>query len=269
MNHQKVRTTLDLVVTAAVVLVSAIWLMARFSPASPDPKTGVPIPSEPQSLLHAATKGSNTAPIVLIEFTDFECPYCGRFARDQMQQILKTYVESGQVQVAVRHLPLPMHPKAPSAAAAAECARRQGKFWEMHDELFRDGASREAVSITQAAKSLSLNMDDFDRCLSTEGPIAVKADADLAKKLGVSGTPSFLIGRRVDGDRVQVYTVFPGSLPIDGFREAFDSGLAKRADFQWLPVTVGLFSVGLIVLAVGAVAKRRKTLNQLAPSREV
>lgn len=130
------------------------------------------------SLDGAATKGDRKAKVALIEYSDFQCPFCGRFARETLPQLDEKYVRPGKVLVAFRHLPLPIHALAQRAAEAAECAGQQNKFWLMHDFLFRDSGQLAESKLTSSAAGLGLNDGQFKACL--EGRTAAKARADAA-----------------------------------------------------------------------------------------
>lgn len=106
-------------------------------PAGRGGRPAPPLPAQPLSISDAVVKGSERAKVVLIAFSDFECPYCSRFAKDTLPVLDEKYVRTGRVRVAFRHLPIEsIHPTAFKAAEASECAREQGRFWEMHDRLF-------------------------------------------------------------------------------------------------------------------------------------
>jgi protein-disulfide isomerase len=114
-----------------------LWAYVSRSRAAAIGDDGSGLPSEYIAMEGAHTKGSASAPAVLLVFSDFQCPFCGRFARETLSAIEREYVARGELLMAFRHLPLPIHPQAIAAAQSAECAGSQGKFWEMHDELFR------------------------------------------------------------------------------------------------------------------------------------
>jgi protein-disulfide isomerase len=155
----------------------------------------------------------------MIVYSDFQCPFCGRFTRDVLPEIERRYVATGQVAIAFRHLPLPMHALATRAAVMTECAGHQGKFWEMHDLLFaQETLDEEALSTS--ARSLNLDPDGFEQCLSDQTITAqVKASGEHAARLGIRSTPAFLLGQKTDDGRVKISRVLSGALPIDDFVE--------------------------------------------------
>jgi protein-disulfide isomerase len=142
------------------------------------------------SLDNTPILGSRDAPVVLVEFADYQCPYCQKVDPD----VEKLHTEfGGKVAVAFKDFPLPMHANAEKAAEAARCAGDQGKFWEYHDLLFRE-KKLEVADLKAKAEALKLNTDKFDKCLDTGAQAAaVHKDLEEGKTLGLSGTPSFLI----------------------------------------------------------------------------
>lgn len=142
----RLRGLVESAANIAVVVLAATMiyvLLFRDGPSagsgSPTPPTAASVPQEPVSLQGAWLEGARNAPVVVIQYSDFECPYCRQFANGTLLDLRRTYVKRGDVLLAFRHLPLrAIHPLAYPAARAAECAGRQGRFWEMHDWLFRD-----------------------------------------------------------------------------------------------------------------------------------
>ncbi len=141
-----------------------------------------------------AVKGDSNAPVTMIEFSDYECPFCGRYFQQTYPQIVKEYVDAGKVKIVFRDFPLSFHENAQKAAEAAECAGEQGKYWEMHDRLFKNQDALEVNSLKQYAKELGLNTKTFDNCLDS-GKMAseIQKDFEDGQDAGVSGTPAFFI----------------------------------------------------------------------------
>lgn len=147
-------------------------------------------PSADFSIANAYTKGSQDAPVVLVEFADYECPYCQK-VNPQLQQLKKEYGD--KVALVYKDFPLPMHHSSEKAAEAARCAGEQGKFWEYHDVLFYSRLL-DVDALKEHARVLKLDSDKFDTCLdSGSQAAAVKQDLDEAKSLGLTGTPSFFV----------------------------------------------------------------------------
>lgn len=159
--------------------------------------------------------GNPDAPITMIEFSDFQCPYCGRFFAGTLPAIVREYVDTGKVKLVYRDFPLDFHPAAIPAAEAAECAGEQGQFFAMHDRVFvtlSDWSTsvNPAFLFKQYAGELGLNQSAFDSCLDNHDMLdEVRADIRAGISAGVSGTPTFFInGQKIVG--AQPYSVFSG-----------------------------------------------------------
>lgn len=157
-------------------------------------------------------RGDFNAPITLVEFSDFECPFCVRHY-PTLKKILNDY--KGKVRLVYKHFPLGFHPNAQKAAEASECASEQGKFWEYHDKLFENQPNGYSLGkFKQWAKDLGLNMNKFNDCLDS-GKYAQKVQADYQEGLqkNVQGTPAtFINGLLVSG-----------ALPYETFKQIIDS----------------------------------------------
>lgn len=179
---------------------------------------------DPATIDDDAVMGSDAATVTVIEFTDYECPFCGRHYTDTLAQIKENYVDTGKVKYVVRDYPLSFHPSAQKAAEASECAGEQNKFWEMHDKLFETQGAWGANAVTSFksyAAELGLNASTFDACLDN-GDMAAEVNADLAdgSAAGISGTPGFWIVSD-DGQSQNI----SGAYPYATFQAAFDSML--------------------------------------------
>jgi protein-disulfide isomerase len=174
-----------------------------------------------------AMKGDPDAKVRIIEFSDFECPFCGRFYEQTLPQLTKEYIDTGKVNIVYKDFPLPFHASATKAAIASECAEEQGKFWEYHDALFEGQANWANIGPTASvpifkeyAKDLGLKEKDFNTCLDTD-KYADEVKEDTAESGGaVSGTPTFFIGNDKDG-----YTVLVGAQPFSAFKQVIDAAL--------------------------------------------
>ncbi|MCC6457599.1 MAG: thioredoxin domain-containing protein [Caldilineaceae bacterium] len=169
-------------------------------------------------------RGDINAPVTVIEFSDFQCPFCLRHVTETQPVLDEKYVDSGKVLWVYKHFPLNIHPQAPAAGVAAECAGDQGKFWEMHEALF---ASVDAWSISDPtpvfeslASEVGLDADAFAACLA-DPAIAARVESDAAEGAQfVQGTPTFIIVRGAQG------SIIPGALPEASFSEVLDEELA-------------------------------------------
>ena len=182
-------------------------------------KTPVRTMLEPPRQKVAATgpaKGSASAPIEMIEFSDFQCPFCLR-ADPTVQQVLKTYGD--RIHFVYRHYPLPNHPNARPAAEAAACANEQGKFWPYHDRLFANPTKLSPADLKQHAAELGLNTAQFNACVdSRKFKSEVDADVRDGEQAGVNGTPAFFINGRT----------ISGAQPYDVFKKIIDEELAAK-----------------------------------------
>jgi protein-disulfide isomerase len=160
--------------------------------------------------------GSEDAPVTIIEFTDYQCPFCRRYHIDTFAELKKNYIETGKVRFISRDLPLDFHPYALKAAEAARCAGDQKKYWELRDRMIANSADLSQPAILKMAESDSLDMASFRTCLEGDKHKAeIEKDTTDAGALGISGTPSFVIGTiskdMLDGDRIV------GAVPLSVF----------------------------------------------------
>ena len=146
----------------------------------------------------ALVKGPPDAPITIVEFSDFQCPFCAS-AQAVLKQVLEAY--PNEVKIVFRHFPLERHPEAKIAAEAAECAARQGKFWEYHDRLFANPSAISVIHLGLVAEEVGLDRPAFSTCRETGASRArVNEDLDRGARAGVTATPTFFVnGRRVEG----------------------------------------------------------------------
>jgi protein-disulfide isomerase len=231
------RPALEIIATLMVIVASTavIWVTvsAWHGRASGVSTTGVPTttpsgpvpPNEPQTLEGAQLLGSMDARVAIIEYSDFQCPFCARFSKNTWPLIKKEYVDTGRVLRAFRHLPSDGASK--TAAVSAECAAQQGKFWEMHDGLYRLDGNFDELTGASLARRFGLEMAAFDRCL--KGDVVAKIDNDTrtARSLRLLGTPTFLIGRVAPDRSVTVSHVLLGAESFDRFKDIFDQLLTQ------------------------------------------
>ena len=176
------------------------------------------------SLVDRPAMGNLNAPVTMVEFSDYQCPFCRRFATTVFQTIKREYIDTGQVRYVFRDFPLStIHPQAMKAHEGAHCAREQNKYWEMHDLLFQDQKKLPSQDMSQFAEQVGLDVDMFKRCLESGkyGPSIQKDIAD-GSKAGVRGTPSFVIGKSGDGKTI-TGTLVRGAQPLARFKQAIEA----------------------------------------------
>jgi protein-disulfide isomerase len=174
---------------------------------------------------HARIEGSASAPVWVVEVSDFQCPYCRQFHDESYGELKRAYVDSGKVRIAYVNFPLSMHHNAFAASESAMCAAAQDKFWAMHDALFITQKSWEGLPSPQKmfdslAVAQGVDLPAFQKCVSGHltKPM-IEADIDRATKQGVESTPTFLIGGMM----------VTGAQPVANFRRAIDSALVLAA----------------------------------------
>jgi protein-disulfide isomerase len=168
--------------------------------------------------------GRTDAPVTLVEFSDYQCPFCKRFHTDAYAELKKNYIETGKVRFISRDLPLDFHPFSMKAAEAVRCAGDQGKYWEMRDTLIANSAALSDEMIFKSAEGLAIKMDDFRPCVSSEHHKSeIQKDAADAASVQISGTPSFVLAKsakdKLDGVKIV------GALPYAQFQSAIDQML--------------------------------------------
>lgn len=163
--------------------------------------------------------GQASAPLVMVEFSDFQCPFCKRYYDETYAQIKSMYLDTGKMQLVFRDFPLSFHQNAESAAVAAECAHEQGKWEEMHDMLFEKQIEWEnvgAAKYKEYAQTLGLDTGKFNSCVDSAKYVQeVGVDFNAGVAAGIQGTPSFFIGKR-EGNAQKIV----GACPFDTFQKA-------------------------------------------------
>ena len=170
--------------------------------------------------------GNPDAPITIIEFSDFQCPFCARFHIQTLPTIMEEYIEKGSVKLVFRDFPIQsIHPNAVPASVAAECANEQGKFKQMHDILFEkqnEWSNLETVYaielFNQYSEQINLEQEQFSSCLSTAKYVKeIQNDLNDGRTYGVTGTPGFFIGNQEMG-----FVELKGAQPFESFKKVID-----------------------------------------------
>jgi protein-disulfide isomerase len=196
------------VLLAVVAVGGAAWLVyaARHKPEErPVPTTAVPV--APPGGFRGYTLGSDSAPVHITEYSDFECPFCASFATVQMPEVRAQLIATGKVQWRFRDFPLASHEYSRTAALAAQCAGEQGKFWEMHDQLFynhqwaQQGKNPSGL-FRGFAKTIGLDADRYDACMDSQRYARrIEESRQEGEALGVDHTPSLFVDGRPFKDR--------------------------------------------------------------------
>ncbi|HXT69714.1 MAG TPA: thioredoxin domain-containing protein [Vicinamibacterales bacterium] len=203
--------------TTGAMLIASVGVMAYLwqnrRPAGPPEG---PLPKNPISLVGTAMEGNPAAPMAVVVFSDFECPFCRSFGGTILPTLRSDYISTGRILVSFRHLPLPGHQAARPAAQAAVCAHAQGRFWSLHDKFFADPVTLRAVD--KAMGEIGGDMEAFAACRSSEATAqVVESDLELAKLLQIRGTPTFLAGTNDGGKAVNVTKRFTGAASYESF----------------------------------------------------
>jgi protein-disulfide isomerase len=161
-------------------------------------------------------RGNPAAPITIVEFSDYQCPFCAR-VNPTLAKIRETYGD--RVKIVFKDYPLPNHPQAPKAAEAARCAGEQSKYWEMHDAMFANQRALEVPSLKQTARAIGLDGTAFDQCLdSGKWRATVRAGSELGEQMGVNSTPTLYVNGRA----------LIGAMPFENFKQIIDEELSRK-----------------------------------------
>ncbi len=230
------------VLVGAVLVVQAPPAPIRAQPQPQQPPPGIPsapaVPAQPpppplapQVNMTALAEGglsvgSDSAPVVMVEFSDYQCPFCRKFWLQDYPTLKTQYIDTGKVQLVYKDFPLSFHPEAEMSAEAVACAQEQGQGWALHDKIFEQQAAvgtgtvqYSETDVKNWANSTGLDMTAFDGCLDS-GKYAGAVNQSLSQgmSLGIVGTPSFMIGKR-DGSNI---VPINGALPYGTFSATID-----------------------------------------------
>lgn len=175
-------------------------------------------------------KGDPEAALTLIEFTDYQCPFCRKYAKQALPDLERDYIETGKINYVVRDFPLQsLHRDAFQAAVAAECAGEQGQYWEMHDRLLSISSSSYGAW-GQHAEAIGLDESQFQNCLKSDQPgQGVRKDLALGRKVWVRGTPTFFLGvSDKNNQNIKVLKVMRGAQSYSQMKHSLDKFLAEK-----------------------------------------
>jgi len=206
-------------------------------PSSPALATAGPVAGTELSLDDAHIKGATRAAVVLVEFSDFQCPFCARFAATSYAQISRDYVDTGRLRYAFVDFPIEsLHPMAFREHVAANCAADEGRFWEMHDRLFANQGAGGTKALATHAAAIGLDAAQFDSCLGSESrAAAIRRAMKSGEAVGVTGTPTFMIGVMGPDNKFKASKIVVGAKPYSVFKDAIDAALATTVGWDEIP----------------------------------
>jgi protein-disulfide isomerase len=178
----------------------------------------------------APARGSDDAVVTLIEFSEYECPYCIRHFRETMPRIAQQYIDTGRIRYVFRDFPIDqLHPGAIRGHEAARCAAEQGKFWEMHARMFSAPGTHTDPQIEAQATAIGLDVAALRACVQSGRHLAeIEKMGRIASEFGATGTPAFVLGRRDPAtDQVRIVKAITGAQPFEAFQKALDELLEK------------------------------------------
>lgn len=190
-----------------------------------------PVPTGPVTMSggDGPALGQTEAPITIVEFSDYQCPFCKRHFTNTMGTLKTNYIDTGKVRYVFRDFPIEsIHPYARKAAEAAHCAGDQGRFWDMHDTMFQNQGTLMQDHLKDFARNMKLDVEAFNACLD-EGKYGKRVEADVAagSAAGVTGTPGFFIGK-TKPDGTMMSTVISGAQPAAAFSQVIDRLIEEK-----------------------------------------
>jgi protein-disulfide isomerase len=214
----------------ADTLIREIRELRRAIEALRAPRAGAERPPDEKvrvDLTDVNVLGRADAPVTLVEFTDLECPYCRAFHVGAFAQLKREYIDTGKVRFVSRDFPLDFHPNARPAAIAVRCAGEQGKFWEMRHAVTLNATTLGAPTYARLAAELGLDTEQFSACVAADRHgDAIDRDITEATKVGVTGTPSFVLGPTTPGSVEGLRIV--GAQPFPVFEARIKALLGAR-----------------------------------------
>ena len=187
----------------------------------------IPALTSPLLLQGEPVLGDPNAPLTIVEFSDFECSYCRRFHKQVMPQLTRDYIDTGLVRFVHKDLPLPFHPHALPAAAAARCAGEQNRYWELYSSLFDQQNCLGCKGVLAIAAEAELNTSKLQACMEQESTLTlINANRSEAALHNISATPTFVIGP-TQSDGSLDGQVIEGALPWATFQSTIETALRK------------------------------------------
>lgn len=180
----------------------------------------------------APAVGPDDAVVTLVEFSDYECPFCIRHFALTMPEIMEKYIRPGRIRYVFKDFPIAqLHPEALRGHEAAKCANEEGRFWEMHGRMFSPAGSHTMEQLEAHAIAIGVPIDRFRECMASgRHTEAIQASIETASRLGANGTPSFFVGLRDPAtDQVRLVQTISGAHPFSEFEKVIDAALAEAA----------------------------------------
>ena len=206
------------------VIVERMLVRRLAAPKEPQARS-IPVLTSPLLLQGEPALGDPSAPLTLVEFSDFECSYCRRFHKKVMPHLKRNYIDTGLVRFVHKDLPLPFHPHALPAAAAARCAGEQNRYWNMYAALFDQQNCLGCKGVLSVAAEEGLNTTTLEACMAAESTVAViNSNRSEASLHNISATPTFVIGP-TQSDETLEGRVIEGALPWNTFQSIIDAAL--------------------------------------------
>jgi protein-disulfide isomerase len=221
------------VVMATVGVIDISQRVVRHTVPQASPQ-GVTAVTDVKDITIAINKGtshlSHKSQIALIEFSDFQCPYCGNYARETYARIESDYVRTGKLNYVFFNLPIESaHPLAMHASEALECSGVQGKAWEMHDALFGNQTALTHPDLIRYAKSIGLDLPVFETCIGGLMLPRIRNQLEEARRYGISSTPTFLIASIQPDGAARAIQRIVGAVPYETLKTAIESAFALKA----------------------------------------
>ncbi len=181
-------------------------------------------------LTGAQFRGSKTSQVVLVEYSDYECPFCIRHFTQVLPQIDAAYIQTNKIRYTFRDFPIDqLHPESIRAHVASHCATEQGKFWELHNRLFTKAGTHQPADLLARAKEAGLNASTFSACVAADKYSAsIRQSTASAISMGADGTPFFIVGIMDGNNSMKPLGKLPGAMPYGQFQAAIDAALASK-----------------------------------------
>lgn len=231
-NMEAVRRDVHELSTAVAMLRQEVARLDTVAPSAPAPAAAPAPVAEPALVVDTMALdtddpvlGSDEAGIAIVEFSDYECPFCARFNRGTLPELVRDYIDTGKVRLITRDLPLAFHPNAVDAALAVNCAGEQGAYEAVRAGVFDNQQTLGDALYRRLAEENGLDVAALETCMQDGARLVeIEKDAADAAALGITGTPSFLIGR-LEGDRLVDIDTLVGARPYAAFAELIDAKL--------------------------------------------